>query len=690
MTASFDSYSSMFNETTYNLDVSNLNLTGLTVNGLLKYLSGSLTTATANVDYVVPGSSPTFSGLTVGSLNGLIVGTSGVLSAITAGTSSQYLRGDNTYQTLNTDAVPAGSNLYFTNARAVSACSGTYELVIPASISSKYYRGDKTFVTLDTDAVPEGKINVYYTDARAKLSLTGDSPITYNSSTGHIGFSGPTGGVTSITGTANQVIASASTGAITLSLPQSIATSSDVRFNRIGLSGAVPGSSGCGAVAIDVSASYPAYTLNAGTSLVGAFSADSSLSTANIQLISHGDLKLLADIGQKVTINVSSGTCALTLNSSTFDVSGLSTFGDTITINKVSTQNYLKVQVSGVDQMYVGSYDATTTGGATISAQVGIMNINAPGITYLRYGWNQIAQVTSTGFKVVNGSLIIDNTASTEIPFLNYGRMTTTGYGAYGMVNEPSLAFGGAGYMYGEYHLPYYDSTNAGSYLTGIYVNGHSSLSSIAAETVGIDVLGLNVPSGYSCGVRINALPTGSSQRVGLRVATNSTATNKCATWTDDLVVGNTYTAPPANGIYSLGGINFGQSTLSYYKEELGLTATCTFNTTSPDVTVGQATITFNAQRIGSTVILSILKFTFVGNGTRTSYTFTIPSAYGANAARPQTMPAIVTNNSVNTVSGIRVTGTTINYYADLANLVVFNLASCGNFQQTTITYSVN
>jgi len=40
-------------------------------------------------------------------------------------------------------------------------------------------------------------------------------------------------GVTTITGTANQVIASASTGPVTLSLPQSIATTSDVTFGSI-------------------------------------------------------------------------------------------------------------------------------------------------------------------------------------------------------------------------------------------------------------------------------------------------------------------------------------------------------------------------------------------------------------------------------------------------------------------------
>jgi hypothetical protein len=44
-----------------------------------------------------------------------------------------------------------------------------------------------------------------------------------------------TGGVTSITGTVHQIIASASTGAVTLSTPQDIDTTSAVRFARLGL-----------------------------------------------------------------------------------------------------------------------------------------------------------------------------------------------------------------------------------------------------------------------------------------------------------------------------------------------------------------------------------------------------------------------------------------------------------------------
>lgn len=64
------------------------------------------------------------------------------------------------------------------------------------------------------------------------------SALSLNSS-GQLVFGAPiaTGVVTSITGTANEVIASASSGAITLSLPQPIATTSNVTFGGIGLNG---------------------------------------------------------------------------------------------------------------------------------------------------------------------------------------------------------------------------------------------------------------------------------------------------------------------------------------------------------------------------------------------------------------------------------------------------------------------
>lgn len=56
--------------------------------------------------------------------------------AITAGTTLQYWRGDKSFQTLNTGAVPESSNLYFTNARAQSAVSASSPLVDTAGVFS--------------------------------------------------------------------------------------------------------------------------------------------------------------------------------------------------------------------------------------------------------------------------------------------------------------------------------------------------------------------------------------------------------------------------------------------------------------------------------------------------------------------------------------------------------------------------
>ena len=56
---------------------------------------------------------------------------------------------------------------------------------------------------------------------------------------GTISFVACSGGVTSITGTANEVIASASTGAVTLSTPQAIATTSTVTFAQVNATGSV-------------------------------------------------------------------------------------------------------------------------------------------------------------------------------------------------------------------------------------------------------------------------------------------------------------------------------------------------------------------------------------------------------------------------------------------------------------------
>jgi hypothetical protein len=85
------------------------------------------------------------------------------------GTTSQYLRGDNTWQTLSTTVVAEGTNLYWTAGRF-----------------------DTAFGTKSTTDLSEGT-NLYYTNARARAAMSGTAPITYNASTGAIGINQATG-----------------------------------------------------------------------------------------------------------------------------------------------------------------------------------------------------------------------------------------------------------------------------------------------------------------------------------------------------------------------------------------------------------------------------------------------------------------------------------------------------------------
>lgn len=66
------------------------------------------------------------------------------------------------------------------------------KLSLAAGNALQYVRGDLTMQTLNTAAVPESG-NLYYTDARARLALSGLSPISYNNATGQISIQIATG-----------------------------------------------------------------------------------------------------------------------------------------------------------------------------------------------------------------------------------------------------------------------------------------------------------------------------------------------------------------------------------------------------------------------------------------------------------------------------------------------------------------
>ncbi len=206
---STDNYQSLLNLSNYDLNVSDIVVSGLDTDKLL-YLDDNSQFAAATAGSGLsfnsgnlalnPLYSPTFAGLTLTGLSGVLKATAGVVSG-----------------SATTSDLAEGSNQYFTSARVRNAISAK-------ALSGLYW--DSTLGKMEIlDTIPGGGTIAY------------PSSIVFNSRGQITNYTNGTTGVTSITGTTNQVIASASTGAVTLSLPQSIATTSSPTFANLRLNG---------------------------------------------------------------------------------------------------------------------------------------------------------------------------------------------------------------------------------------------------------------------------------------------------------------------------------------------------------------------------------------------------------------------------------------------------------------------
>lgn len=129
---------------------------------------------------------------------------------------------------LSTSNITEGSNLYFTDARARSAISGTGAIsynsgtgaitLADTAVTPATYGSSSEYVTFTVDqqgritAASEGSLsttnitegtNLYYTDVRARAALSGTGAISYNSGTGVINITTRTGWAAA-TGTATR------------------------------------------------------------------------------------------------------------------------------------------------------------------------------------------------------------------------------------------------------------------------------------------------------------------------------------------------------------------------------------------------------------------------------------------------------------------------------------------------------
>ena len=84
--------------------------------------------------------------------------------------------GYNPGDTLNPDCTPGSTD-------CIIKPTAGFETEITAGTTSDYWRGDKTFQTLDTSVVPENG-NQYYTDDKARLSISSNAPLIYDNLSG--------------------------------------------------------------------------------------------------------------------------------------------------------------------------------------------------------------------------------------------------------------------------------------------------------------------------------------------------------------------------------------------------------------------------------------------------------------------------------------------------------------------------
>lgn len=116
----------------------------------------------------------------LGSLNG-INDVSQLLAIGTTGTAPNWSSAAGTH-TLNIPYASATKNGILStadwsafNSKMVSLSNGTV---------NQYLRGDLTWQNLNSDIVTEGITNLYYTNARARAALSASSPLSYNAGTG--------------------------------------------------------------------------------------------------------------------------------------------------------------------------------------------------------------------------------------------------------------------------------------------------------------------------------------------------------------------------------------------------------------------------------------------------------------------------------------------------------------------------
>lgn len=236
------------------------------------------------------------------------------------------------------------------------------------------------------------------------------------------GYATTAASVSSITGTANQVIASASTGAVTLSLPQSIATSSSVQFNSVRLTSGILDANNAALLSQTSTASAVNYITiaNAATGNAPRFTAIGSDTNVLLGLYGKGNAGCYLQ-GTSTNSSAIAGSVGEYISNSA-----------TITTITANTQtNLTSISLTAGDWDVSGSYTTAPAAGTTTNySQGGISTTSAALPANNTFGGARIA-TTSSGYPVPTTRISISATTTVYLVGLVQfatSTMNMTGY----------------------------------------------------------------------------------------------------------------------------------------------------------------------------------------------------------------------------------------------------------------------
>ena len=212
------------------LTITNTGVTALTGAATIKVSAstGSITLTDLGVTNIQPGT-----GITVNANTGSVTVTNAGVTAFNGSTGNVFGVGSATAGTGISVSASTGS-VTITNTGVTAVNGSTGSVLVVNSVNA----GTNVAVSATTGSVTVSVPNIGVTAVNGSTgsvlvvsSITAGTGISVSTSTGSVTLTNL--GVQTVTGTANQITASASTGAVTLSLPQSIATSSTVQFGGV-------------------------------------------------------------------------------------------------------------------------------------------------------------------------------------------------------------------------------------------------------------------------------------------------------------------------------------------------------------------------------------------------------------------------------------------------------------------------